>query len=304
MNTNQRAIELLEENNYEGALKLFRKAVLEKRDIQSLTNLAWFYLHEEEDNQKALSLVLEAIDLSPKSHFPYSLCGELLLKLEQYEEAHKHLLTSISIQPTSEAYHNIGVAKYYLGDPAEAAKYFGLAAGKSDFTLFKYVKCLIDSGQFVKAKKALDTFNENDDDFIGEVDLAELYAELQLHDAAIFWFDKGWESYYKQPHWVVRYVNSLIQTNQNTKAQEIINEAIQQKKEELNEAHEDVVDEDWTEEEKQEHIRKLFNEIKEYQSMIERVSAGVLPKLEFEPSLKSGCYLFGCKRHGHPEYKD
>ncbi|ANX13913.1 hypothetical protein ABE41_018020 [Fictibacillus arsenicus] len=304
MNTNQRAIELLEENNYEGALKLFRKAVLEKRDIQSLTNLAWVYLHEEEDNQKALSLVLEAIDLSPESHFPYSFCGELLLKLEQYEEALKHLLTSISIQPTSEAYHNIGVAKYYLGDPAEASKYFGLASGKSDFTVYNQVRCLIMSNQVNEAKMVIDTFNENDDDFVGEVDLAELYAELQLYDAAIFWYDKGWESYYRQPHWVVWYVNSLIQTNQYTKAQEIINEAIQQKKEELNEAHEDVVDEDWTENDKRDHIKKLTKEINEYRSMIERVSAGVLPKIEFEPSAETGCYLFGCKRHGHPEYKD
>jgi tetratricopeptide (TPR) repeat protein len=304
MNTNQKAIELLEQNNIEAALRIFRKAVLENRDVQSLTNLAWVYLHEENEIENALTLVQEAIDLSPKSHFPFSLCGEVLLKMEKYKESLNPLLTSVSIQPSSASYHNLGVAKYYLGDPAEAAKYFGLAAGKSDFTLYNQVKCLIESGQFVEAKKILTTFNENDEDFIGEVDLAELYAELELFEEAVHWYDKGWESYYKQPDWISWYVHSLIKTNQKTRAQEIINEVIQLKIEELNEAHEETVDEDWSDQDKQENIIQLSNEIKEYQTMIERVSAGVLPHLTFEPSPETGCYLFGCKRHGHPEYED
>jgi tetratricopeptide (TPR) repeat protein len=121
MNTNQKAIELLEEHNIEAAIKLFHKAVLEKRDVQSLTNLAWVYLHEEEENEKALSLVQEAIEQLPNSHFPYSLCGELLLKMERYEESLHPLLTSVSIHPSSAVYHNLGVAMYFLADPEEAA---------------------------------------------------------------------------------------------------------------------------------------------------------------------------------------
>ncbi|RZT21407.1 tetratricopeptide repeat protein [Fictibacillus sp. BK138] len=304
MNTNQKAMELLEEHNIEAALKLFRKAVLEKRGVQSLTNLAWVYLHEEDEIENALTLIQEAINLNPKSHFPYSLCGELILKMEKYEESLHPLLTSISIQPSSATYHNLGVAKYHLGEPAEAAMYFGLAEGKSDFTLFNQVKCLIVSRQLAEAKKILATFNENDDDFIGEVDLAELYAELELYKEAVHWYDKGWGIYYKQPDWIAWYVHSLIKTNQKMRAQKIINEVIQLKKEELVEAYEEKIDEDWSVQDKQQNIIQLSNEIKEYQTMIERVSAGVLPQLTFEPSPETGCYLFGCKRHGHPEYED
>jgi tetratricopeptide (TPR) repeat protein len=165
------------------------------------------------------------------------------------------------------------------------------------------VKCLIESGQLDDAKKILTTFNENDDDFIGEVDLAELYAELKLFEEAIFWYDKGWESYYKQPDWIAWYVYSLLKKNQKRRSQEIINEVIQLKKEELVEAHEETINEEWSGQDKQQNIIQLSNEIKEYQRMIEKVSGGVLPQLTFEPSPESGCYLFGCKRHGHPEYE-
>ncbi|GGB42221.1 tetratricopeptide repeat protein [Fictibacillus barbaricus] len=303
INTNQKAIDQLEKNNLQEAMKLFKKAVLERRDVQSLTNLAWMYLHEEEDVQAALVLVTEAIELEPYSHFPYSLYGELLLRYERFEEALKYLLISISIEPTPEAYHNVGVAKYYLGDSAEAAKYFGLAAGKSDFTLYNQVECLIDSGQTDEAKRILGTFDENDEDFIGEIDLAELYAELGLFEEAIIWFEKGWESYYKTPDWIVRFVNALFKTNQLNKAQILIKEAIQLKEEELCKVREDETDEDWTELDKQEQVRELMDEIKEYESMIERVTEGVLPALKIEPSIEGGCYLFGCQRHEHDEYK-
>ncbi len=302
INTNNKAINQLENNNIDGAIKLFQKAVLEKRDVQSLTNLAWLLWHEEDDLQRALCLVQEAVELKPTSHFPYSLCGELLLRNERYEEALKMLQRSISIQQTKAAFHNMGVAYYYLGDTAQAATHFGQAAGKSDYTLYNQVKCLIECGQLTEAKCLLDTFDGNDEDFIGEVDLAELFAELNLHQEAILWFEKGWEGYYKQPDWVARYIHSLIKTNHEMRAQEIIDEVIQLKKDELHEAKKEELDEDWTEQDKQGNILKLSNEIKQYESMIEEVRAGKLPDLTLEPSAESGCYLFGCERHQHSEY--
>lgn len=79
MSTNQKALELFEQNEYEKALKLFRQAVEESRNIQSLNNLAWMYSYEEEDDQKALKLLKEVIEMKPASYFPYNLLGKLTL---------------------------------------------------------------------------------------------------------------------------------------------------------------------------------------------------------------------------------
>ena len=72
MSTNQKAIEMFERNEYEKAMELFHQAVNESRDVQSLNNLAWMYLYEEEDYAKSLELILEAVDMKPNHDFPYS----------------------------------------------------------------------------------------------------------------------------------------------------------------------------------------------------------------------------------------
>ena len=61
MNTNQKAIEMFEQNEYEEAMELFQQAVLESRNVQSLNNLAWMYLYEEDDDDKAIELIIQDI---------------------------------------------------------------------------------------------------------------------------------------------------------------------------------------------------------------------------------------------------
>jgi tetratricopeptide (TPR) repeat protein len=114
LNTNQKAIELLEENKYDEALILFQKAVIESRDVQSLTNLAWIYVHEEDNYDAALELMEEAIQMKPTSHFPYNLLGEIYTWKEMWQNASDILLESIAITPSLEAYKNLGVANYHL----------------------------------------------------------------------------------------------------------------------------------------------------------------------------------------------
>lgn len=304
INTNKEAIHQLEENNLDKAMKLFQKAVLEKRDVQSLTNLAWVLWHEEDDLERALLLVSEAIHLYPTSHFPYSLCGELLINSKRYEEALPMLHQAISIQPTNTTYHNLGVAYYYLGEKDKAAIHFGLAAGNSDYSLNNQVKCLIECGQSNEAIKLLGTFDEYADDFIGAVDLADLFVEVKVYEEAAHWFEKGWDNYYKQADWVARYIYSLSQINQETKANQIKNEFLRFKKEELIDGENEEVDEDYTEQDKQENIIQITNEIKEFENMLQDLKTGILPAFILEPSAKRDCYLFGCERHQHPEYQD
>ncbi|WP_286166434.1 hypothetical protein [Bacillus sp. E(2018)] len=37
--------------------------------------------------------------------------------------------------------------------------------------------------------------------------------------------------------------------------------------------------------------------------MLQGVKDGILPTVILEPSPERDCYLFGCERHQHPEYK-
>ncbi|MCM3597206.1 tetratricopeptide repeat protein [Metabacillus idriensis] len=303
MNINQRAVKLFEENQHDESLKLFQEAVERSRDVQSLTNLAWFYSNEENNDAKALSLLEETVTMNPASHFPYNLLGEVYLRQEKWLSAKDILHTAISIHPTQTAYHNLGVAFYHLRSFDEAAKYFLLASEKSDFARYSHVLCLIELGKVNEAKRIVDSFSESDDDFVGEVDLADLYVELGCHQEAIEWFAKGWNSYSKEPNWVSRYVYSLIILNQATRANGIIQELMNQKAEELKDASEEMCDEDWTERDKQEHINELYEEMNEYRQMIERISSGYVPVLDFDPPIHTACYLFGCSRHNHPEYQ-
>jgi len=304
LNTNQKAIELFEQNDYEEALTLFQKVLSESRNIQSLNNLAWMYSYEEENDLKALELIEEAVAMNPISYFPYNLLGEIYLRQKKWNLASEALLKSIAIQSSNEAYHNLAVAKYHLGDITEASNYFQRVAGDSDDVMFSHVKCLIDLGMKREAKAKLEAFNPDADDYVGEIAVADLYVEMECFENAIFWFEKGWKESWKDPYWVSRFIYSLYNVKNSHRINEVVHEAIQQKDEEIKNAHEEECDENWTEDDKEEYIQQLLAEKNYYKNIIEQISSEQIPAIEFEPSITGACYLFGCKRHNHCEYEE
>jgi hypothetical protein len=303
LNINQKAIELLEQNEYEESLKLFQEAVKISRDIQSLTNLAWIYCNEEYDDSKALDLLKEAVKMNPASYFPYNLLGEVYLRLEKWENAKEILEKSVATHPNKIAFNNLGIAYYHLGNLEDAANYFLLGSEPSDWSMYSYVKCLIELGNINEAKLKLDTFSENDDEFVGQVDVADLYVELNCHKEAVLWFEKGWDVYAKDPNWISRYIYSLVNLNNPTRAQQILYQTINEKIEEIKDRYEEECDKEWTEIDKKERIKELLDEKKEYEQVFVRISEGYIPKMKYETSIMTECYLFGCKRHNHPEYQ-
>lgn len=146
MNTNQKAIELLESNKYENALKLFQKAVEESREVQSLTNLAWMYCYEEQEYIKAMDLLEEVLTMNPLSYFPYNLLGEIYVRRENWPSAKDVLINSISIYPTKAAYNNLAVVYYHLENYELASQNFLMASENSDYAMYSHVKCLIELG--------------------------------------------------------------------------------------------------------------------------------------------------------------
>ncbi|MCU5326797.1 tetratricopeptide repeat protein [Bacillus wiedmannii] len=304
MNINEKAIEMFEQNEYEEAMKLFHLAVDESRGVQSLNNLAWMYFYEEENDAKALELIKEVVKLNPSSYFPYNILGEIYTKQEKWEEAKEVLQKSISMQPSNEAFHNVAVAHYNLGELEKASEFFLRVAGDSDYIMYSYVKCLIDLGRAIEAKEKLDAFNRKSDDFVGEIHVADLYVELNCYKEAIQWFEKGYKEVWKSPNWIGRFVYALYKANNFTRINEVIRESIEAKTAEIEDVQNEEVEENWTEKDKKELIEEYTEENHCYKKMIERIKSGYVPGLEFETYHIGACYLFGCKRHNHLEYEE
>ncbi|MED0903197.1 tetratricopeptide repeat protein [Bacillus nitratireducens] len=303
MNINEKAIEMFEQNEYEEAMELFQQAVHESRDVQSLNNLAWMYLYEEENDDKALELIREVVKLNPSSYFPYNILGEIYMKQKKWAEAKEALQKSISIQPSNEAYHNVAVAHYNLGELEKASEFFSRVAGDSDYIMYNYVKCLIDLGRTTEAKEQLDAFNRKSDNFIGEISVANLYVELNCYKEAIEWFEKGYKEVWKSPNWIGRFVYALYKANNFSRINEVIRESIEAKTADIEDVQNEEVEENWTEKDKKELIEEYTEENNCYKKMIERIKSGFVPGLEFETDHIGACYLFGCKRHNHLEYE-
>lgn len=294
---------MFEQNEYEEAMELFQQAVRESRDVQSLNNLAWMYLYEEENDDKALELIREVVKLNPSSYFPYNILGEIYMKQKKWEEAKEALQKSISIQPSGEAYHNVAVAHYNLGELEKALEFFLRVAGDSDYIMYNYVKCLIDLGRTTEAKEKLDAFNRKSDNFVGEINVADLYVELNCYKEAIEWFEKGYKEVWKSPNWIGRFVYALYKANNFSRINEVIRESIEAKTADIEDVQNEEVEENWTEKDKKELIEEYTEENNCYKKMIERIKSGYVPGLEFETDHIGACYLFGCKRHNHLEYE-
>ncbi|PEJ42311.1 tetratricopeptide repeat protein [Bacillus wiedmannii] len=303
MNINERAIEMFEQNKYVEAMELFHQAVHESRGVQSLNNLAWMYFYEEENDDKALELIKEVVKLDPSSYFPYNILGEIYTKQEKWEEAKEVLQKSISMQPSNEAFHNVAVAHYNLGELEKASEFFLRVAEDSDYIMYSYVKCLIDLGRTTEAKEKLDAFNRKADNFLGEIHVADLYVELNCYNEAIEWFEKGYKEVWKSPNWISRFVYALYKANNFSRINEVIQESIEAKTSEIEDVQNEEVEENWTEKDKTELIEEYTEENNCYKTMIERIKSGYVPGLEFETYHLGGCYLFGCKRHNHLEFE-
>ncbi|MDF4761506.1 hypothetical protein P3543_23855, partial [Vibrio parahaemolyticus] len=177
-----------------------------------------------------------------------------------WEEAKEALQKSISIQPSDEAYHNVAVAHYNLGELEEASEFFLRVAGDSDYIMYSYVKCLIDLGRTKEAKEKLDAFNRESDNFLGEMMVADLYVELNCYKEAIEWFEKGYKECWKSPNWIGRFVYALYKVNNSSRIHEVIRESIEAKTAEIEDVENEEVEENWTENDKKELIEEYTKE--------------------------------------------
>ncbi|MEK4385819.1 tetratricopeptide repeat protein [Solibacillus sp. FSL W7-1464] len=301
---NTRAIMLLEQNNYDESFGLFKKLARETPSVQSLNNLAWFMLREEENRDEARTLLEQALVLNPKSSFPYMMLGEIALHNKQYDEAKHYLLQALSLSETEEATYNLALAHFQLGEFEQAAKVFSHCDGVSGITQLHEVVSWLYAGHIDKAKALLANWNDEADDYTGAIEIADVYIELGCYKEARAQFEKEWNSYYISPYCVSRYAYNLWQLEDYDACRTIIQQAIQQNKEEQVDEQQRELDEHWTAQDRDECIRELIEQQQTLEMLWQRLENGDMPSFEYDMYPSGGCQLFGCMQHGHPEYEE
>lgn len=295
---------LLEQNNYDEAFTLFKRLAREKPSIQSLNNLAWFMLREEENRDDARTLLEQALVLNPQSSFPYMMLGEIALHNKQDVEAKNYLQKALMFNETEEATYNLAMAHFQLGEFEQAAKAFSRCDGDSGITQLHEVVSWLYAGHIDKAKALLANWNDKADDYTGAIEIADVYIELDCYNEARAQFEKEWNNYYISPYSVSRYTYTLYKLEDYDACRAIIQQAIQQNKEEQIDEQQSELDEHWTAQDRDLCIIELTEQQKILETLWQRLENGVVPPFEYDMYPNGGCQLFGCMQHGNLEYEE
>lgn len=300
---NTKAILLLEQNEYEESLALFKKLAEEAPSVQSLNNYAWMFLREEEDRDEAERLLQQVLAFEPQSSFPYMMLGEIAIHKQQYEEAKSYLQQALSFSETEEATYNLALAHFQLGAYEQAAQTFALCVGDSGLTQLNEVVSWIYAGMHDKAKALLESWNAEADDYTGAIEIADVYMELGQFVEVREQFEKEWNSYYTSPYIVSRFAYALWQLQDKDACHSIIQHAIQQNKEEIKDEQQAELDEHWTAQDRDERIVELTRQQQTLEALSDKLQNGYVPAFEYDMYPMGGCQLFGCVQHGNLEYK-
>lgn len=314
---NDLAIALIEINNYEEAFVQFKKAADIHPNVQSLNNLAYFYYTEGEPlveggwrikEKEAIELLQKVIQHNPSTYFSYNLLGEIYTENHNYEQAIEVLSKAISIQPTLENLNNLGVCYYKTSMLHQAAEYFYKSNSKrseNNFSLnplLSYGICLAKLGEREEAIKIANQLlvlnqqlEENLEDQIADIyyitgdynEFVSIYSKLNLLSYTV--------------DWMPPYLFSLKELGLLDKIEETVEFIIKHKEKEMQETLVDD-EEDWEPGRKEEYINELQMEMDFLRNLQKQIIKGKRPSFNYQPSVETGCYLFGCKRHKNPNY--
>ena len=298
---NAKALLLLEQGEYEEAFTLFEKLVEEHREVQSLNNLAFMYIDVEE-YQKAKALLEEVLILNPKTYFPYNMLGEIALAEGDLALAESYLIKSLSIQFSDEAAHNLGIVYFYQGHYLKAASCFAKCTNPFDMSKSYEVYSWLKAGQYLKVKEILASWRPEINQFVTTTQIADFYIEIGEYSLAKEWFLIDWSNGYNPLYNVLRFTYTLMQLGEEESARKIVDKALTLKARQIMQEQKEVW-EDTTDEDKERWLAELQGHKDMLQPLVEQIKQGYIPPFEFDLFPISDCYLFGSKRHGHPEYK-
>ncbi|MER1998218.1 MAG: tetratricopeptide repeat protein [Lysinibacillus sp.] len=301
---NRKAIMLFEQNDYESAFALFKRLAKEQPSVQSLNNLAWLYLREEEELEVAEQLLQQLLTYEPTAAFPFMMLGEISLRKQRYEQAKQYLLTAISFNEERPAMFNLAIAHFHLGEYKEAAAIFNTYAENSDLTKLNEVVSLLYAKEYAEAEQLLDAWDEESDHYTGAIEIADVYIELGAYEKARIHFEKEWTNYFATPYIVKRYSYTLMQIGEQALAQKVIGQSIESLKEEYLEEQQTQFDEHWTVADQREKLAELTEQMSELAGLYDQLQRGYVPTFDYELYVDGGCQLFGCMQHSHPEYDE
>ena len=297
------ALMLFEQNEYAEAFALFKRLANVAPSVQSLNNLAWIYLREEEDMDEAERVLQQVLTFQPQSSFPYMMLGEIALFKQRYGQAKSYLQEALEFSGTEEATYNLAIAHYQLSEFKSAAETFAHFVGDSGMTQLHEVVAWMYAGEHDKAKALLAGWNEDAYDYTGAIEIADVYVELGYFAEAREQFKKEWSSYVNSPYIVGRFGYTLMQLGDVEACDTLIQAAIQHTILEIADVEDVELDEHWSMEDKKERIEELKAQKMELETMFDRLQKGFKPTFEYEMYPMGGCQLFGCIQHGNPEYE-
>lgn len=319
---NDFAIALMETNRYEEALVQFENAVRNSPTVQSLHNLAYFYYAEgkptgdgywEINDQEAISILEHVIQKNPRSHFPYTLLGEIYISKGHFDKA-IHLLTmASSLEATLENLNNLGVCYYHKSMWSQAADYFKKAdslrnADVEDLhPLLGHGICLAKLGQNEEALKIASTLLSQDEENQDDLDRVEdqiafIYYLTDLFNNFISIYSKLNLTNYSV-EWLPPYFYSLWKLRGDKGVVEAAEHLIQHKETNIQEALDDD-EAEWEPGRKLEYINELKQDVDFIRTTVKEIQTGKRPTLIFEPCIETRCYLFGCTRHKNLGFTD
>lgn len=301
---NKWALILFESNQYDEAFSILKQLAKTNPSVESLNNYAYMLLHEEEDHARAWDVLQQLLPMQPQSDFPYLMLGEIAIHFQRFEEAKAYLQQALAFHTSEIALHNIGIVHYSLREYEQAAQAFSRCAGDSGIVQLYEVVSWMHAGQTKKAKSLLDQFHEEADDFIGYVEMADVYIELGYFKKALSLFKKHWDQYESTPYTLSRYAYALSQIGEQAACEQVIQQAIHNQQEKIVDEEQQALDEHWSAQDRAACIAQLQDERSELQLLRERLQQGFVPSFDFELHTTGGCQLFGCPLHGHLQYNE
>ena len=296
---NKQAIELLEENQVERAFSIFKRLAMTSPNVQTMNNLAWFYLNIEEDYEMAKTYLNEVIKLKPHSPFPFAMLGEIYLREEQFELAEQFLKRSIKIEETTSAFYNLAITYLNMQNLSEAAGCLKKIQDEDNDYKIVLATVRILLGQKEAAKRTLDALEIQEEDFRIAASMADLYVELEQYERAIELYLMDCEPMDLTVYELYNVAYCYMQIGKLEKA----NALIEQKKSlihrEYMEAKNAKLSDDYSKEEMEEHLDYIAYQM----NILELAALQSKPTLHKDFSPASGCQLFGCDNHGHSNYE-
>ena len=293
LNRIKRAAELLVKEGYDDEIiSLLEAAISEQESIVAYHNLA-AYLTENDKYEEALLYAEKAVAMGPKTYFPLALLGELYLRSGRKEEAQFWLEKSYALQTSPTVANNLAILYKEQQHYTQAAEYFLNAFETEDYACMYAVHCYVLAGDMANATKWIDVISKEEDRFIGEVELAELYALVADYEKAKYWYKQGFRHYSTICGWVSDYLWVLYKLDEKSEAEKVYEAYLKELKQELAQLPEEAKEYEWSKED-------LFENIHRLEGLIRRAEV-VQSETQFSPevsfNIASRCYTFFCPMH-------